>query len=49
MRTKPSPHYEAGDLTGRSPDTIDLNFEAFLNAFNHPAAENGPKPATTAT
>jgi len=30
MRTKPSPHYEAGDRTGRLPDTIDLNFQAFI-------------------
>jgi hypothetical protein len=38
MRTKPSPHYEAGDRTGRLPETIDLNFQAFIEAFNRPAA-----------
>ena len=38
VRTKPSPHYEAGDRTGRLPETIDLNFQAFIEAFNRPAA-----------
>ena len=38
MRTKPNPHYEAGDRTGRLPETIDLNFQAFMEAFNKPAA-----------
>jgi len=37
VRTKPSAHYEAGDRTGRLPETIDLNFQAFLEAFNNPA------------
>lgn len=34
MRTKPNQHYEAGDRTGRLPDTIDLDFQKFLDAFN---------------
>ena len=38
MHTKPSPHYEAGDRTGRLPDTIDLDFSKFIEAFNRPAA-----------
>ncbi len=38
MRTKPSLYYEAGDRTGRLPETIDLNFKAFLEAFNKPVA-----------
>jgi len=38
MRTKPSPHYEAGDRTGRLPETIDLDFSKFTEAFNKPAA-----------
>ena len=38
MRTKPSPHYEAGDRTGRLPETIDLDFPKFIEAFNRPAA-----------
>ena len=33
MRTKPSPYWEAGDRTGRLPETIDLDFPAFLTAF----------------
>jgi len=38
MRTKPSPHYEAGDRTGRLPETIDLDFSKFTEVFNRPAA-----------
>jgi hypothetical protein len=34
MRTKPSLYYEAGDRTGRLPETLDLSFKAFLEAFN---------------
>ncbi len=45
MRTKPSPHYEAGDRTGRLPETIDLDFAKFTEAFNRPA----PKGAAQAT
>jgi hypothetical protein len=41
MRTKPSAYYEAGDRTGRLPDTIPLDFGEFIKAF-----ENGePKTA----
>jgi len=52
IRTKPSPYYEAGDRTGRLPDILDLDFKAFLTAFNgtptsvKPAASS--KPAATA-
>jgi AAA domain len=35
MRTKPSAHYEAGDRTGRLPETIDMNYNAFLAAFRN--------------
>ncbi len=38
MRTKPSPHYEAGDRTGRLPETIDLDFAKFTEAFSRPGA-----------
>ncbi|MCK4414408.1 MAG: ATP-binding protein [Candidatus Eisenbacteria sp.] len=38
MRTKPSPNYEAGDRTGRLPEVIDLDFEAFLKAFSSGAS-----------
>jgi hypothetical protein len=34
IRTKPSLYYEAGDRTGRIPETIDLDFKKFLDAFN---------------
>ncbi|GAG00295.1 unnamed protein product, partial [marine sediment metagenome] len=34
MHTKPSLFYEAGDRTGRLPETIDLSYPAFLEAFN---------------
>jgi len=37
MRTKPGPNYEAGDRTGRLPETIALNYQAFVEAFNRPA------------
>ena len=47
MRTKPSPHYEAGDRTGRLPETIDLDFTKFTEAFNRPAAQ-ATKPAAAA-
>lgn len=34
MRTKPSIYYEAGDRTGRLPEMIDLDYNAFLKAFS---------------
>jgi hypothetical protein len=34
IRTKPSLYYEAGDRTGRLPETLDLSFTGFLEAFN---------------
>ena len=37
MRTKPNLYYEAGDRTGRLPETIDMNFQVFLEAFRRPA------------
>ena len=33
IRTKPHPTYEAGDRTGRLPEVLPLNFEAFQRAF----------------
>ncbi|MGH7143369.1 MAG: ATP-binding protein, partial [Planctomycetota bacterium] len=41
LRTKPHPSYEAGDRTGRLPDTIPLDFGAFRKAFD-------PKPQAPA-
>jgi hypothetical protein len=34
MRTKPSQYYEAGDRTKRLPEVIELDYNAFLKAFN---------------
>ncbi len=46
IRTKPSLYYEAGDRTGRLPETLDLDFRKFLDAFNSAVAPL--KPAATA-
>jgi hypothetical protein len=46
IRTKPSLYYEAGDRTGRMPETIDLDFGKFLDAFNAAVAPLKPTPAT---
>ena len=34
MRTKPSLYYEAGDRTGRLPETLDLDFGRFSECYN---------------
>jgi hypothetical protein len=58
MRTKPSASYEAGDRTGRLPETIDLDYRRFLDAFagasaaaarpaSPPAAATTPTPAAS--
>lgn len=47
MRTKPSPHYDAGDRTGRLPEMIDLDFHAFAKAFHAPR-ESDPAPTSKA-
>lgn len=46
MRTKPSIYYEAGDRTGRLPETLDLKFHSFLEAFQAASAATTPNPAT---
>lgn len=33
IRTKPSPSFDAGDRTGRLPETIDLDYGKFVAAF----------------
>lgn len=38
MRTKPNIYFEAGDRTGRLPEVMDLDYQAFLNAFSKPKA-----------
>lgn len=48
IRTKPSLHYEAGDRTGRLPETIDLDFRTFLDAFNAAIAPLRQAPAAKA-
>lgn len=47
IRTKPSLYYEAGDRTGRLPETIDLDYRKFLEAFQ--AASSAPPKPQTAT
>ena len=48
IRTKPSLYYEAGDRTGRLPETIDLDFGKFLEAFNAAVAPLKPQAAAKA-
>ena len=43
IRTKPHPDYDAGDRTGRLPETIDLDFAKFEAAFDRPEG-NQQKP-----
>lgn len=33
LRTKPTRHYEAGDRTGKLPETIDATYDAFLKVY----------------
>jgi len=51
IRTKPSLYYEAGDRTGRLPETIELDFQKFMDAFTTAVAPLKPtagKPAAAA-
>ncbi len=41
VRTKPTMHYEAGDRTGRLPETLDLDFRAFMKAFQTATTAEG--------
>jgi len=43
IRTKPTLHYEAGDRTGRLPETLDLDFHAFTKAFETATSSEGSK------
>jgi hypothetical protein len=58
LRTKPTQYYEAGDRTGRLPEILDMDYRAFVAAFNAvtaPApvpqpsapAQKNPAPAST--
>ena len=49
IRTKPSLYYEAGDRTGRLPETIDLEFRKFLDAFNAAVAPLRPQQPAKAS
>ena len=58
MRTKPHPTYEAGDRTGRLPEQLPLDYDAFVKAFMATAPGNSPgtgaatertKPGSTQT
>ena len=44
LRTKPSLKYEAGDRTGRLPETIDLDYAKFVEAFCAGAKRETAKP-----
>ena len=46
IRTKPHPSYEAGDRTGRLPDILPLDYDAFVKAFT--AAAPGKIPGAGA-
>ncbi len=49
LRTKPHPTYEAGDRTGRLPEIVPLDYDAFVSAFNLPNSQvkdtQSPMPA----
>jgi len=47
IRTKPHPSYEAGDRTGRLPEILPLDYDAFAKAFT--AVAPGKNPGTGAT
>jgi hypothetical protein len=42
IRTKPSPHYDAGDRFGCLPEVLDLDFAAFEKAFNSNIKSTAP-------
>ena len=39
LHTKPSPHFDAGDRTGRLPATVELDFPSFLAAWQKAMAD----------
>ena len=54
MRTKPAQSYEAGDRTGRLPEVLDMDYRAFVEAFNtatgrHTTDGAAPRQSPTAT
>lgn len=50
LHTKPSPHFDAGDRTGRLPAVLDLNFNTFMTAWQTAVQSGGqPKGVTKTT
>jgi hypothetical protein len=49
IRTKPSQFYEAGDRTGRLPEVLDMDYRAFLSAFNATTGTTPPAAAAKPT
>jgi hypothetical protein len=49
IRTKPHPTYEAGDRTGRLPDVMPLDHNAFVKAFSSGPSTSVPVPGTSGT
>ncbi len=50
IRTKPTKHYEAGDRSGRLPETIEMDFHKFLEAYRATASQSTTQaPSKTPT
>jgi len=43
LRTKPTKHYEAGDRTGKMPETIDASYKAFWSIYQKNIITTTPK------
>jgi len=43
LRTKPAKHYEAGDRTGKLPETIAATYDAFFNTYQQCIINSQPK------
>jgi len=46
MRTKPSPNYDAGDRTGKLPEVLPLDFQAFEKSLNAATTAPSSLPAS---
>ena len=40
IRTKPTKHYEAGDRSGRLPESIEMDFHKFMEAYRAAASQS---------
>ncbi|HPQ70544.1 MAG TPA: ATP-binding protein [bacterium] len=47
IRTQPHPSFEAGDRTGRLPAVLDLNYDAFAQAFSGKPTSEAKTQSTT--